>query len=460
MLKNSSVVLGTAEGQIPVLGAGGKWASSLLNITSADVTDATDAATANKVVKWDSLGRLRVLPHDGITPEASLRGLMFGATEGILVYAHEELNSGALNFGFGVRQTGTDSKLVAFSMTNEGTSVLLNFNGITGARTYTFPNASGILDLAPEAAKVTPVDADSVKMHSDSANSGKPKWVTFANLWVWIKAKIDTNLTIAGTKVWSGVQRATAQNLIPATPEELINKLSYDKCRMLDHGRFKTIDPRHGWTANAAINGSTTALSPSGRALTVQTSTTLGSEAYIATMGFNPRLFTPPGNVSVAATAGIDYSRRFYVGLSYTLGHGNNNVPNAATEGWIRIGHDRGNVTFGAPAESCIGWKFVGGDVFPFVHNGTTLNVGATPIYSTGSVFTPLNFIEIIGNGSGGFAFWVNGVLQRALTGGPTGYSGQSGSGISIMLRNNVGGTATNATLVVADGDIYVGHLG
>jgi hypothetical protein len=97
-------------------------------------------------------------------------------------------------------------------------------------------------------AKTTLVDADETVL-TDSAAAFGLKKVTFANLWVWVKSKIDGNLTIAGTKTWSGLQRATGQNIIPATGDELINSASNSRVASL-YPNATLLPAMSGYTAN------------------------------------------------------------------------------------------------------------------------------------------------------------------------------------------------------------------
>lgn len=70
--------------------------------------------------------------------------------------------------------------------------------------------------IAGAAEKTTPVDADQLGI-TDSADAGAFKRLTFANLWTWVKSKLDAALTIAGTKTFSGQIELTGQSATNAT---------------------------------------------------------------------------------------------------------------------------------------------------------------------------------------------------------------------------------------------------
>ena len=72
-------------------------------------------------------------------------------------------------------------------------------------------NSGGVPDnIAPPLGITTPVDADEAIIR-DSVAGYVAKRITFANFWTWIASKLGGNLTIGGTKTWSGQQEATGQ---------------------------------------------------------------------------------------------------------------------------------------------------------------------------------------------------------------------------------------------------------
>lgn len=222
---------------------------------------------------------------------------------------------------------------------------------------------------------------------------------------------------------------------------------------------LRWIGPQHGWTANSVVNGSSTIVTASGVALQVATSTTANSEAYIRLGGFLSQVFVPPGSPMNGAGGGINWNRKFAVGWSHYLTHGSGSAPVSTTEGWIRIGHARTLATYGAPSTASVGVHLEGGFIWPFVHNGTTLNEGVSAIYSTSSADSPVVRVQIVRIAAGIFQFWVNGVLMATLEGGPTGTSGADNTGISVSLKNPAGGAGTNGTLHIVNGNFLVGYL-
>lgn len=63
--------------------------------------------------------------------------------------------------------------------------------------------------VAAASTKTTPVDADEVTLF-DSAASNTLKRLSFANLFVWIKAKLDAGLSVAGAWAFSSTTRPTS----------------------------------------------------------------------------------------------------------------------------------------------------------------------------------------------------------------------------------------------------------
>lgn len=68
--------------------------------------------------------------------------------------------------------------------------------------------------------KTTPVDADDVVIF-DSGASGVTKRVSFANLWNFVKAKLDTPLTLAGLKTFTTSPRSTGT---PTVGTDMLNR--------------------------------------------------------------------------------------------------------------------------------------------------------------------------------------------------------------------------------------------
>jgi hypothetical protein len=66
------------------------------------------------------------------------------------------------------------------------------------------------LGLETSTTKTTPVDADTIEIKDSEASSAR-KLLSFANLWAWIKSKIDAGLTWAGNQTFSGQIQLSAQ---------------------------------------------------------------------------------------------------------------------------------------------------------------------------------------------------------------------------------------------------------
>jgi hypothetical protein len=87
----------------------------------------------------------------------------------------------------------------------------------------------------------------------------------------------------------------------------------------------------------------------------------------------------------------------------------------------------------GALAVRGIGFEIVNNSVFATCHNGTTQTTAATGVAMSNQIFYGLH---IESDGAGGVRWWVDGVEQTALTGGPTGNSGNSQYGFCAEAVN------------------------
>jgi hypothetical protein len=198
----------------------------------------------------------------------------------------------------------------------------------------------------------------------------------------------------------------------------------------------------------------------SGRSMFASTSTTLGSESTLLFGGFNPSPFVYPGEVS-SGSSGINFNRKTYFGFKITTAHGTNNGPNAGADGWVRMGCSRQYRKYGAPEapNKAVGIWRSAGSYYAWVMDGTTLNIGATPIFTTISGLNPVTLVEITGDGLGNFTFHINGVAIQTLTGGPTGQSGQEGTQFALCVRNLTGGASSNCTMSIVNGQFIFTYL-
>jgi hypothetical protein len=96
-------------------------------------------------------------------------------------------------------------------------------------------------------------------------------------------------------------------------------------------------------------------------------------------------------------------------------------------------GPQASNWAGGALAVRGIGFEIVNNSVFATCHNGTTKTTAATGVALSNQIFISLH---IESDGAGGVRWWVDGVEQTALTGGPTGNSGTSQHGFCTEAVN------------------------
>jgi hypothetical protein len=106
----------------------------------------------------------------------------------------------------------------------------------------------------------------------------------------------------------------------------------------------------------------------------------------------------------------------------------------------------------GSLAVKGLGFELVGNSLSATVHNGTT--------NTTSSAVTTTNYqaynVLMESDGAGGVRWWVNGVEQTALTGGPTGMSGQDSYGIVTEVINT---TPTSDTVMFIESLQLIGEL-
>jgi hypothetical protein len=214
-----------------------------------------------------------------------------------------------------------------------------------------------------------------------------------------------------------------------------------------------------GQVINTVVVAGGTATSSS-RFMNVSTNTTLGSESSLLAASFNPAPFVYAGEVSIG-NSGINFNRKTYFGFKIVTSHGSNSGPNAGADGWVRMGCSRQYRKYGAPEapNKAVGIWRSAGSYYGWVMDGTTLNVGATPIFTTTSILSPVTLVEIMGDGLGNFTFHINGVAIQTLTGGPTGQSGQEGTQFALCVRNLTGGAFSNCTMVIVNGQFIFTYL-
>jgi hypothetical protein len=218
-------------------------------------------------------------------------------------------------------------------------------------------------------------------------------------------------------------------------------------------------DIASGTTIHTMVIAGGTATS-SGRFMNVSTNTTLGSESSLLAGSFNPAPFVYPGEATTGTT-GINFDRKTYFGFKITVSHGSNSGPNAGADGWVRMGCSRQYRKYGAPEapNKAVGIWRSAGSYYGWVMDGTTLNVGATPIFTTTSGLSPVTLVEIMGDGLGNFTFHINGVAIQTLTGGPTGQSGQEGTQFALCVRNLTGAPSSNCTMAIVNGQFIFTYL-
>ena len=226
------------------------WENRLL--TSADISDATSAATANTLVLRDATGgsNFAAVGASSVTSSGGISTTGFAAniyTEGQLGF----ISTSGVNAD--IYTEGSDAKIYTaganayiqsrstFQLYN-GTYTTTLSHAPTANRAIAFPNKAGTVAMTSDitgtnsgtntgdetgariaslitaaTSKTTPVDADEIPI-TDSAASFGLKKLTFTNLKAFLKTYLDTLYvaltgaqTIAGNKTFSGQTELTGQ---------------------------------------------------------------------------------------------------------------------------------------------------------------------------------------------------------------------------------------------------------
>lgn len=236
----SEVTVGTGGGNGTIWILGGDNPSGITNTNGANgVLCALPTTSGTFVVSGNTdglltasdlgLGSIAFLDNDG-TASILADGVgtnILSANSATLQDVTVEMTLTLTN-ALAVDNGGTGSATAAGALTNLGAQASLvsgtniktiNSSSLLGAGNLAIAeaNATNVAAvIAGATEKTTPVDADQLGI-TDSAASGALKRLTFANLWAWVKSKLDTALTIAGTKTFSGQMELTGQAATNAT---------------------------------------------------------------------------------------------------------------------------------------------------------------------------------------------------------------------------------------------------
>ena len=188
-----------------------------------------------------------------------------------------------------------------------------------------------------------------------------------------------------------------------------------------------------------------------------QSATTSGTGASAGvTNGFGRQIVGPTsaigyanGRYTIAGhTPGQNWNSAFNFDKVFILDAlvgGNNNTMDANSEGWVTVGDGGTIANNGAPDRKGFGIKFVGNDIYGFIHDGTALSLSTFYHTNTGGPMFP---VSIVSNGAGAVSFNLDGTTF-VMTGGPTGLNSIYGNAVSFKSINNAALTNSNCRFFV-----------
>lgn len=298
--------------------------------------------------------------------------------------------------------------------------------GPTGAAgsdaTVNATNVSSVITGATE--KTTTVDADQMAI-TDSAASGALKRLTFANLWAWVKAKLDTALTIAGAKTFSGQVELTGQAATYGTSAMTRDLVDSSLIRTKTY-HFVLVPAASNWGETHVGTGT---LAQQAGGFSLRAGTSAGGVAYIRSdAGVAVRNWQK--NVSGKRNT-VDWSRRTIIHASII--HFDTSGSDTVARLLFGIPYNQTTVADFTNSQKGIGWKIINSVLWVHYSNGTT--AAST---STGQTLTGFAGYDLAldCDGSGNWSVYVNGSLVATGNGAPTGLSADQNHCVAISMTN------------------------
>lgn len=262
--------------------------------------------------------------------------------------------------------------------------------------------------LASAESKAAPVDADSVPI-LDSAASNSPNLLSFASLWTWIVAKLTALSTISGAKSFSGKVTLSDQGVIATMSDnDAMTKGLSSRGSIYDRVRFWFV--ASGAPAGCAVVDSGTVAS--------------AVQVYNYTSGAYPLPIL--GLASEIYRNAMTFDAHHIISLDFYI----DNMSGTAV-GWIVCGETYTKATVSDPTKKGFGIKLSSAGAALWVHNGTTLAVGAAfAVAANGYIHT-----IVIEYYSGTLAGFIDGVAMGSVTGGPSGASAANDTAVSFQAK-------------------------
>jgi hypothetical protein len=187
-------------------------------------------------------------------------------------------------------------------------------------------------------------------------------------------------------------------------------------------------------------------------------SNTSGTSPTLTVTQTNKNLSAPPSTVGYAQYSwsimqavngvlwnnGFNWNKKYCADFNISTG-GSTDTTNSA--GWVVIGETGSVNNFGSPNGHSVGVKIVGLNFYGFCHNGTTLNLSASPIkVATANISYT---IRVITDGAGNASFYVDDVFVTTMNNCPTGQAGYYRNAVAIKCVNTATLSGTPVTILI-----------
>ncbi|MES2995904.1 MAG: hypothetical protein V4733_03750 [Verrucomicrobiota bacterium] len=299
-------------------------------------------------------------------------------------------------------------------------------------------------DTTPTADKTTPADADKVSIY-DSAAAGVRKWLSLANLWLFVKSKLDAGQTFAGTQTLTGQLELPGQDDLYDT--SAINRKLMDDA-FADPSIFRFREDFFGGTDGDTMIGQN------------RWSVTYANGTGTTRPQTPANVFGGVGLVTPAARRGLILAQPDYSNL---LGGGGwifANMLNSSLRWNVRFQVDTlavsSKVGFGSSGTTFLGNRFFGLRYYPAsaawqASTAIALNEYRRPVTANGRRY----YASVAGTTSGTQPTWPTTPGGTVVDGGVTWTEGGADGHANLKLVSN-GNTADELAATVVDTGVAV----
>jgi hypothetical protein len=331
-------------------------------------------------------------------------------------------NGKTMTVGTGLSYSRQQDITVSYNTANHMHGTVLTYNSATGVMTFDSNTHSGggtysswVVNVGGVAGAVLPVSgtAGQVLAKIDS-NNFNTEWVSLGN--------VALNNYATTAQAQAGTSTTTVVN--PSVLDFWENwSNTYD---------FSTVQ---GGQANTSGTGATATISQTNKNMSAPTSA----------VGYAQYSWSIMQAVSgVIWNNGFNWNKKYCADFNISTG-GSTDTTNSA--GWVVIGETGSVANFGSPNGHSVGVKLVGLNLYGFCHNGTTLNLSASPIKT---MTANLSYtIRINTDGAGNASFYVDDVFATTMNNCPTGQAGFYRNAVAIKCVNTAILSGTPVTILM-----------